>query len=133
MKGLKIIPMFITLMALAYLGIIFVRHNPDEVSVRLGQMVTPPAQLGFVILSSILAGMVTAGLLCSVELLVLYVQNQRLKRKLTSQAEDQKQLGDHVEKLLADTPEEELLLKEAEASDDMDSSIVESSASHKPA
>lgn len=82
MKGLKIIPLFAVLVFLSYIGVAFVHQNPADVVVRFGQKSTSPTALGFVILTSILAGMIFAGLLCSIELMVLYMQNQRMKRKL---------------------------------------------------
>lgn len=82
MKGLKIIPMFAVLLLLSYVGVIFVRHNPEDVVVRFGNLETPSTALGFVILTSVLVGMIFAGALCSVELMVLYLQNQKMRRKL---------------------------------------------------
>ncbi len=82
MKGLKIIPMFAFLLVLSYLGVMFVRDNPLDVVVRFGSHTMPSTALGFVILTSLLAGMIFAGALCSVELMVLYMQNQKMKRKL---------------------------------------------------
>jgi uncharacterized integral membrane protein len=86
MKGLKIIPMFLGLIVLSYIGIMFVEANRDEVSITFGSYQSAPTALGFVVLTSILIGMVVAGLLCSIEMLALYVQNKSLKRRLTSQA-----------------------------------------------
>lgn len=84
MKGLKIIPMFVALLFFTYLGVVFVRYNSEEVVVRFWRSESPSTALGFVILTSILVGMVLAGILCSIELLFLYVQNQKLKRRLRS-------------------------------------------------
>jgi uncharacterized integral membrane protein len=86
MKGLKVIPMFAVLLLLSYLGVMFVRQNPEDVIVRFGEKATSPTALGFVILTSVLAGMIFAGALCSIELMVLYMQNQRMKRKLFPRA-----------------------------------------------
>lgn len=82
MKGLKIIPMFAALLLLSYIGVVFVRQNPQDVVVRFGERASPSAALGFVILTSVLVGMIFAGALCSIELIVLYMQNQRMKRRL---------------------------------------------------
>lgn len=83
MKGLRIIPMFIVLMALSYVGILFVESNHDDVAIAFGSYYqSQPIPLGFVVLTSILIGMVICGALCSVELLSLYVQNRSLKRRL---------------------------------------------------
>ncbi len=82
MKGLKIIPMFLLLIALTYTGMLFVQANGDEMVVKLGSYQTPPIAIGFIILSSVFVGMIICGVLCSVEMLGLYVQNRRLKKKL---------------------------------------------------
>jgi uncharacterized integral membrane protein len=82
MKGLKIIPLFFALIVLSYLGMMFVRQNPQDVIVRFGDKSTSPTALGFVILTSALVGMIVAGALCSVELMVLYMQKKKMKRKL---------------------------------------------------
>lgn len=82
MKGLKIIPMFLVLMALTYAGMLFVQANSDEVIVRLGPSQSPPLAIGFVVLTSVFLGMVVCGTLCSIEMLALYVQNRKLKKKI---------------------------------------------------
>ncbi len=82
MKGLRIIPMFAFLLVLTYLGVMFVQDNPADVAVRFGKSSTPSTALGFVILSSVLVGMILAGALCSIQLMVLYMQNQKLRRKV---------------------------------------------------
>ncbi len=87
MRGLRIIPMFIGLIILSYFGMWFVDLNRNEVTLNIGPHTTQPTALGFVVLTSILLGMVVSGLFCSVEILALYMQNRRLKRKLpTSKA-----------------------------------------------
>jgi uncharacterized integral membrane protein len=90
MKGLKIIPMFLGLIILSYIGIMFVEANRDEVSITFGNYQSSPTALGFVVLTSILIGMITAGLMCSIEMLALYVQNKNLKRRLTLHASQPK-------------------------------------------
>ncbi len=85
MKGLKIIPMFLILIVLSYFGIWFVEANRTEIVIHLGQREIPPTAIGFVVLTSILIGMVIAGFLCSIELLALYMQNRKLKRRVLSQ------------------------------------------------
>lgn len=84
MKGLKIIPLFLVLIALTYSGMLFVHSNGDEITVKLGEYSFPPTAIGFVVLTSIFVGMVVCGVLCSIEMLALYVQNRRLKKKLVS-------------------------------------------------
>ena len=78
MKGLKLIPLTAILVGLTYLGVWFVNANPTEVVIKLGMHETPPTPQGFVVLTSILLGMVIAGVFCSIELLALYMQNKKL-------------------------------------------------------
>jgi uncharacterized integral membrane protein len=82
MKGLKIIPMFLILIILTYIGMLFVEANREEVSIQFGHYQSPPAALGFMVLTSMLVGMIVAGFLCSIELLALFMQNKNLKRRL---------------------------------------------------
>ncbi|MCB0403286.1 MAG: LapA family protein [Bdellovibrionales bacterium] len=83
MRGLKIIPLFLVLIVFSYIGVIFVQNNPDEMVIRFfNQYESPPLALGFIILTSALVGMVVAGILCVLELVVLYLQNKSLRRKL---------------------------------------------------
>lgn len=82
MKGLKIIPLFLALIVMSYFGLWFVELNRTEVIIHLGKQDTPPTPLGFAILTSILIGMLVAGLFCSVEMLALYMQNRKLKRQI---------------------------------------------------
>ena len=82
MKGLKIIPLFLGLMILVFMGMKFVDANRDEVVVVFGKLQSPPTALGFVILTSALLGMVVFGSLCTIELLALYVQNRKLCSRL---------------------------------------------------
>lgn len=84
MKGLKIIPMFLVLMGLTYAGMLFVQSNSEEIIVKMGSYQTPSAPIGLVVMSSIFLGMVVCGVLCSVEMLGLYVQNRKLKKKIGS-------------------------------------------------
>ncbi len=84
MKGLKIIPMFLALIVLSYVGMLFVESNRDSVIIQFADYRTPPTALGFVVLTSMLMGMMISGVLCMVELLALIVQNKRLKRKLNN-------------------------------------------------
>jgi uncharacterized integral membrane protein len=81
-KGLKIIPAFLVLIFFSYLGLMFVEANREEVVIHFANSQSVATPLGFVILTSVLIGMVFAGCLCSVEMLFLYIQNRRLKRKL---------------------------------------------------
>lgn len=96
MKGLKIIPMFLILIVLSYFGLWFVESNRTEVVIHLGTHETPPTPLGFAILTSILIGMLVAGLFCSVEMLALYIQNRKLKRLIPKPSEN----ADQPEKIL---------------------------------
>ncbi len=83
MRGLRIIPAFLLLVVLSFVGAVFVVQNNDPVSVRFFAYEVPPTKLGLIVLTSILTGMVIAALFCSVELLSLYVQNRRLRRKIS--------------------------------------------------
>ena len=84
MKGLRIIPAFILLVLLSFAGAVFVVQNNDAVTVRFFTYELPPTKLGLVVLTSVLVGMLVAAIFCSVELLTLYVQNRRLRRRVNS-------------------------------------------------
>lgn len=84
MRGLKIIPMFLLLIGLTYAGMLFVQANRDEIIVKMGGYQTPSAPIGLVVMTSMFIGMVFCGMLCSVEMLGLYVQNRKLKKKVGS-------------------------------------------------
>jgi len=84
MKGLKIIPLFLLLTLFAYLGVLFVEANRDEVVINFANYQSPRTALGLVVLTSILIGMIISGFTCSIEMLALYVQNKKLKHKLSS-------------------------------------------------
>lgn len=88
MKGLKIIPMFLVLIVLSYFGIGFVEANREHVVINFGGYQSHPTALGFTVLTSVLAGMLIAGFLCSIELLALTIQNKRLKNKLKDKRAD---------------------------------------------
>lgn len=81
MKGLKIIPIFVILLLCTYLGILFVEANRENVVVSFGKYQSTPMPLGLVVLSSVLVGMVAAGALCSIELVILLIQNHKLKKR----------------------------------------------------
>ncbi len=82
MKGLRIIPVFLFLIICTYGGTLFVKANGDEVIINLGSYVSPPTAIGFVVLTSMLIGMILCGFFCSAEIMSLYMQNRRLKRRL---------------------------------------------------
>ena len=81
MKSLKLIPIFFLLLVLTYFGVQFVEANRDEVFVTLGSWQSRPMSLGFVILTSFFFGSLFSALLSATELLRLYVETSRLKRK----------------------------------------------------
>jgi len=81
MKGLKIIPVFVVFLVLTYLGVLFVNANSDPVVVRLLRWESPPVALGLVLLTAVLIGMVAAGALCSIELILLALENRKLRRR----------------------------------------------------
>lgn len=82
MKALRIIPVFILLIVLTYVGVLFVEANRQEVVISFGTVQSPPTALGFVVLTSALLGMCLSGVLCSIELFALFIQFKRLKRKM---------------------------------------------------
>ena len=86
MKGIKITLLVASLIGLTYLGVAFVELNREDVVVHFGvDRQSSPMALGFIILNSLLIGMIIAGVVTSVELLTLSVQNRRLKRKLAAE------------------------------------------------
>ena len=87
MKGLKLIPLFLFLMIMVFIGMKFVDANREEVIINFGNYQSLPTSQGFVVLTSALIGMVVCGTLCSVEILALYVQNRKLRRKLAALAQ----------------------------------------------
>jgi len=90
MRGLKIIPMFLLLIGLTYAGMLFVQGNSEEIVVKIWGYQSPPIAIGFVVMTSVFIGMVACGLLCSVEMLGLYIQNRKLKKKIGSLTVSQK-------------------------------------------
>jgi uncharacterized integral membrane protein len=83
MKGLKIIPLFVGLILLSYLGVSFVEANRTEVVIAFGNYQWPPTAVGFVVLTSALCGMILSGALCSIEILALFLRLSRLRRRLS--------------------------------------------------
>lgn len=90
MRGLKIIPLFMGLMVLVYLGMRFVDANRSPVSVMFFGREAPQTPLGFVVLTSALVGMLACGLLCTVEILALHFKNRKLRIKIAQLAQMQK-------------------------------------------
>ena len=82
MKGFKFIALFSALILLSYFGVLFVEANREEVIIAFGRYRTAPAALGFVVMTSVLIGMVLGALLCSLEILYLFFRSQSLQRKL---------------------------------------------------
>jgi uncharacterized integral membrane protein len=82
-KGLKIIPVFIVLLLCTYVGILFVEANRTPVTVTFGRYQSSSTALGLVVLTAILAGMIIAGTLCSIELIALSMQNRKLRRRIS--------------------------------------------------
>lgn len=81
MKGLKIIPAFFFLIVLTYFGVQFVEANREEVFVNLGNWQSRPVSLGFVLITSFFFGTLFSALLSATEMMRLYIENSRLKRK----------------------------------------------------
>lgn len=81
MKSLKLIPVFFLLLILTYFGVQFVEANRESVYVNLGSWQSRPMSLGFVILTSFFFGSLFSAILSATEILRLYVETSRLKRK----------------------------------------------------
>lgn len=89
MKTISFIIVFMVLCLVAYVGMLFINLNHQEVTVTFGEIYsTPAAPLGLVILTSMLAGMLICGVLFLYEVAALYVQNRQLKRKLGSETHE---------------------------------------------
>ena len=86
MRGLRIIPLFLGLVALAFVGTLFIEQNPGKVSIRLLGHPTGEMKLGLVVLLSTFVGMCIAGSLSFLELLVLGMSVRRLKRRIAATA-----------------------------------------------
>jgi len=82
MKGVKIILGFLALMALSYIGMLFIQINRQEIALSFGVFTTEPMPLGFVALTCIFTGMVFVGLLSVYELVGLYITNRSLKKRV---------------------------------------------------
>jgi|GEM_PF-2905165 len=89
MRGLKTIGVFIALIGLTYLGVTFVEANREEVILEIGKYRHGPSALGFVVMSSVLIGLVLGALLGSFEILSLLMQNQALKKRLRKFEQEQ--------------------------------------------
>lgn len=92
MKMLVVIPLFLVLIILSFLGTLFVEANREEVVIAFFRHQSEPVALGFVVLTSILIGMIIAGALCSVEMLALYLKNRSLRRKVSQLLQIKKKL-----------------------------------------
>ena len=86
MKGLKLIPLFLLLIILTYVGMLFVEANRTDVTITFWSHQSPPIAVGFVILTSILAGMLISGSLCTLEFIALYIKIRGLRRKLAAKS-----------------------------------------------
>ena len=87
MKGLKIIPMFMVMIVLCYFGVLFVQANSEQVALTFGAFQTPSVPLGFAVLTAILAGMIVAGFLSILELVILFMENKQLRKRLSKYEE----------------------------------------------
>ena len=83
MWGLRILPLFLALTVLSFMGTLFIEANPTEVTLRALNYEAPTAKLGLVVLVSLLGGTLIAGFLCSIELLALQMQNRRLRKRIS--------------------------------------------------
>jgi len=76
--------MFLFFTIVSFLGAWFVENNATLVQIRFLKYETPPIKQGLIILGTLTLGMFIAGLFSCIELLALYIQNRRLKRKLAT-------------------------------------------------
>ncbi len=86
MKGLRLIPLFLLLIILVYFGMLFVEANRQEVSITFGSYQGHSMALGFVVLTSVLVGMLISGGLCTLEFIALYIKIRGLRRKLAAKS-----------------------------------------------
>ncbi|MBY0370125.1 LapA family protein [bacterium] len=82
MKALKIIPFLIIVLLLVYFGLLFVENNQDPVSLHFGARTTPSARLGFVVMTSVLVGIILGISLAAAQVGLLLFQNRSLRKRL---------------------------------------------------
>ena len=83
MKGLRIIPILVILMVLVYLGVGFVEANQENVILTIGSHVTEPTRLGFVVMTSVLLGIILGAALASAQVFLLFFQNRSLRKQIS--------------------------------------------------
>ena len=110
MKGVKIILGFLTLIALSYIGMVFIRLNDAPVSLSFGIFSTEEMPLGFVALSCTFTGMVFVGLLSVYEMVGLYIRNRSLWKRI-AELEHKAHETPHAE-VWQETPTEEIPAQE---------------------
>jgi len=82
MKALRIIPFFVVALLLSYFGLLFVEGNPTRVTLNFGSTQSPEARLGFVVMTSVLIGMILGVTLAAAQMSVLLFQNRSLRKRL---------------------------------------------------
>lgn len=82
MRGIKIIASFLALLGLAYLGVLFVEDNREEVILTIWTFKTKSMALGFLVMSTTLIGIVIGAGLGAIEIFTLILKNRRLSARL---------------------------------------------------
>lgn len=82
MKAMKLIIVFFIFMFLTYCGVLFVNANKQEVVVKFMGYESQQVAVGLVVLTSVLIGMISCAILCSIELISLYMQRSSLRKKV---------------------------------------------------
>ena len=104
MKGLRIIPMFMVMIVLCYFGVLFVQANSESVTLAFGAFQTPSVPIGFAVLTAILVGMLVAGFLSILELVILYIENKQLRKRLNKYEEGENSTSNLLEESFEDDP-----------------------------
>lgn len=82
MRALKIIPLLVILLLLVYFGVLFVEANPEQVILTLGTHQTNPTRLGFVVMTSVLLGILAGAVLAVGQVVLLSLQNRSLRKRI---------------------------------------------------
>jgi xanthine/uracil/vitamin C permease (AzgA family) len=82
MNKLRLVPTFIILLFLSYLGVSFVEANREQVIVTLGRYQSQPTTLGFVLITCFILGMLIGTFLWSIEVFTLWYRLRGLKQRV---------------------------------------------------
>ncbi len=96
MRALRIIPLLVVLLFLVYLGVCFVEANQQAVTLSLGGYQTQPTRLGFVVMTSVLAGICVGAVLAVFQIALLAFQNRSLRKKLNKSEQHVSQAHDNI-------------------------------------